>query len=53
MIYYFLFYRVVNVDKDECILFSFEEIGNDLFFSNGFRAFSIHSNHLNKRMINK
>jgi hypothetical protein len=48
-----LFYRGVIVNEEECEFLSVEEDGNNLDFSNGFRAFSIHSNHLNKRMKSK
>jgi hypothetical protein len=38
----------VDVDEDECKLFSSEEVENGFAFSNGLRAFSIHPSHLNK-----
>lgn len=43
------FYLGVIVDKDDVL--SFDDIGNVLFFSNGLRAFSIHPNHLNKKIM--
>jgi len=48
------FYRGINVDVDDwevidvLKLFSLADEVNNLDFSKGFRAFSIHSNHLNK-----